>query len=242
MTMPDLQSNIHSDASNGQPVIEVREVWRTYRAGTPQEVHALRGISLSVPENSFMALKGRSGSGKTTLLNCIGGLDRPTKGEILVFGQAVVQMKEAELTRFRREKVAFIFQSFGLNPNFSALENVELMLLISGHSPRKAKERALEVLDLVGMSRWKLHRPDELSGGQQQRVAIARALANHPRLILADEPTGDLDTATARDVLSLFRRISAEQGVTLLVSSHDPIIREYAQGVIELSDGQLVDT
>jgi ABC-type lipoprotein export system ATPase subunit len=225
---------------DAQPVIDVREVWRTYRAGTPQEVHALRGVSLQVPEHSFMALKGRSGSGKTTLLNCIGGLDRPTRGEIIAFGQSVAHMKESELTRFRRSNVAFIFQSFGLNPNFSALENVELMLLIAGQSPRQANRRAVEVLDLVGMGRWKHHRPDELSGGQQQRIAIARALANNPRLILADEPTGDLDTATARDVLSLFRRISAEQGVTLLVSSHDPIIRDYAQGVIELSDGQLL--
>jgi ABC-type lipoprotein export system ATPase subunit len=233
MTTPDPQ------VGKGQPVIEVHEVWRTYRAGTPQEVHALRGVSLSVPEHTFMALKGRSGSGKTTLLNCIGGLDRPTKGEILVFGQPVAHLKESELTRFRRQNVAFIFQSFGLNPNFSALENIELMLLISGNSTRQANKRALEVLDLVGMNRWKQHRPDELSGGQQQRVAIARALANKPRLVLADEPTGDLDTATARDVLGLFRRISAEQGVTLLVSSHDPIIREYAEGVIELSDGQL---
>jgi len=240
MTTPDPQTIAHTDASNGQPTIEVREVWRTYRAGTPQEVHALRGVSLQVPEKSFMALKGRSGSGKTTLLNCIGGLDRPTKGEIIVFGQAVAHMKEAELTHFRRSNVAFIFQSFGLNPNFSALENVELMLLIAGQSPRQATRHALEVLDLVGMGRWKHHRPDELSGGQQQRIAIARALANQPRLILADEPTGDLDTATSRDVLGLFRRISAEQGVTLLVSSHDPMIRDYAEGVIELSDGQLV--
>lgn len=240
MTVPDQNSVSTGEISEAQAVIDVRQVWRTYRSGTPQEVHALRGVSLQVPEHRFMALKGRSGSGKTTLLNCIGGLDRPTQGEILVFGQPIASMTEAELTHFRRSNVAFIFQSFGLNPNFSALENVELMLLIAGLSPRQANQRALEVLDLVSMGRWKHHRPDELSGGQQQRIAIARALANHPRLILADEPTGDLDTATARDVLSLFRRISAEQGVTLLVSSHDPIIREYAQGVIELSDGRLV--
>jgi ABC-type lipoprotein export system ATPase subunit len=232
------QSDAVADLSKDL-AIETHDLWRTYRAGTPQQVHALRGINLTIPLGLYAALKGRSGSGKTTLLNCIGGLDRPTSGTVWVFGQEVSRMKEKQLLEFRREQVAFIFQSFGLNPVHSAYENVELVLRIAGQSLRECHRRAMQCLELVGMTRWRHHRPDELSGGQQQRVAIARALANHPRLILADEPTGELDTETAREILALFRAIVREEGVTLLISSHDPLVRKYVERVFELQDGAL---
>ena len=233
--------------TNGTPrvtaatVVAVDNLWRTYRAGTQQEVHALRGVSLKIENPSVVVLKGRSGSGKTTLLNCIGGLDRPTKGTVQVFGWEVSRLGEGKLTQFRRKQVGFIFQSFGLNPLFSAYENVDIMLRMGGASNRECRERTSACLKLVGLTKWANHRPDELSGGQQQRIAIARSLANRPRLLLADEPTGDLDTATTREILTLFRQIVADEGVTVLLSSHDPIAEEYADQVLRLSDGQFVE-
>jgi len=224
--------------------IQTQDLWRTYRAGTAQEVHALKSLSLEIPTGQLVALRGRSGSGKTTLLNCIGSLDKPTKGNIKVFGQEISALSENDLTHFRRSQVSFIFQSFGLNPLFTAYENIELILRIvqpkGGQTSRERKQMTLQALDLVGMSRWQHHRPDELSGGQQQRIAIARALAPLPRLILADEPTGDLDTNTAREIMSIFRRIVDEQKVSLLVSSHDPLINRYADRVLELRSGELI--
>ncbi len=222
-------------------IVSVENLWRTYRAGTQQEVHALRGVSLKIEKPSVVVLKGRSGSGKTTLLNCIGGLDRPTQGSVQVFGWEVSHLGESELTRFRRKQVSFIFQSFGLNPLFSAYENVDIMLRLGGAANRACRERTAACLQLVGLTKWANHRPDELSGGQHQRNAIARALANRPRLLLADEPSGDLDTSTTREILALFRQIVAEEGVTVLLSSHDPIAEEYADQIFHLSDGQLVD-
>ena len=219
------------------PILEVDGVWRTYRPGTHQEVHALRDVSLKIEQPSVVAIKGRSGSGKTTLLNCIGGLDQCTRGTIRVFGQNLAEMDDQHLTRFRRKHVGFIFQSFGLNPSFSAYENVDIMLRMAGESNQVCRERTMFCLELVGLTKWRNHRPDELSGGQQQRIAIARALANHPRLILADEPTGDLDSTTTKDILALFRRIAGEEHVSLLISSHDPIIDLYAERIVRLSDG-----
>ena len=233
--------------TNGTPrvtaatVVAVDNLWRTYRAGTQQEVHALRGVNLKIEKPCVVVLKGRSGSGKTTLLNCIGGLDRPTKGTVQVFGWEVSRLGEGKLTQFRRKQVGFIFQSFGLNPLFSAYENVDIMLRMGGASNRECRERTSACLKLVGLTKWANHRPDELSGGQQQRIAIARSLANRPRLLLADEPTGDLDTATTREILTLFRQIVADEGVTVLLSSHDPIAEEYADQVLRLSDGKFVD-
>jgi putative ABC transport system ATP-binding protein len=219
------------------PIIQTQDLWRTYRTGSRQEIHALRGVNLTIETPGVVAVKGRSGSGKTTLLNCIGGLDQPTRGRVIVFGQDVAQMKEGQLTRFRRGQVAFIFQSFGLNPLFSAYENVDILLRIAGAPNQVCRQRTEELLALVGLTRWRNHRPDELSGGQQQRIAIARALANHPRLLLADEPTGDLDTATTREILTLFRRIVAEENVTILLTSHDPLVDEYVDRVVRLQDG-----
>ena len=223
------------------PILEVEKVWRTYRPGTHQEVHALCDVSLKVEQPSVVAIKGRSGSGKTTLLNCIGGLDKPSQGKINVFGKNLEEMDDRQLTLFRRKYVGFIFQSFGLNPSFSAYENVDIMLRMAGESNQVCRERTEFCLEMVGLTKWRHHRPDELSGGQQQRIAIARALANHPRLILADEPTGDLDSTTTKDILALFLRIAAEEHVTLLISSHDPVIDLYVDRIIKLSDGAVVD-
>jgi len=220
-------------------VITTDNLWRVYKVGA-LEVPALRGITLQIEAGSFVALKGRSGSGKTTLLNCLGGLDQPTSGDVQVLGHSIAQLNDDELTRWRREQVGFVFQSFGLIPTLSAYENVELMLRIKGTAPKENDQRTRACLSLVGLDKWMHHRPYEMSGGQQQRVAIARALANQPRLILADEPTGELDTATAREVLLLFREIVKTEQMTLLMVTHDPLVDEYADRVLLLKDGQIV--
>ncbi len=233
------------NAQSGKPVqvpdemaIEVIDVKRTYRVGG-SDVMALRGINLSVKAGKWIGIKGRSGSGKTTLLNCIGGLDHPNSGTVRFFGQDITRMSDSQLTTWRRKHVGFVFQSFALLPTLSAWENIELPIRIAGQKGRRS--RTEYCMNLVGLGKWASHRPYEMSGGQQQRVAIARALANHPRLILADEPTGELDSTTAREILSLFRKIIETEGVTMLMTSHDPIVLEYVDEVIELQDGQRID-
>jgi putative ABC transport system ATP-binding protein len=218
--------------------VEAMNLVRTYRVGG-SDVMALRGVTLQVKPGRWIGVKGRSGSGKTTLLNCIGGLDHPSSGTVRFFGRDITRMSDGELTNWRRKQVGFVFQSFALLPTLSAWENVELPIRIAGQRDRRARTKFC--LDLVGLTKWANHRPYEMSGGQQQRVAIARALANRPKLILADEPTGELDTTTARDILALFRRIVETEGVTMLMTSHDPIVLEYVDEVIELQDGQRVD-
>lgn len=218
--------------------IETEDLWRVYKTGT-QEVAALRGVSLHLPPRSFVALKGRSGSGKTTLLNCLGGLDRPTRGKILIMGQDISRLSEQAMTQWRREQVGFVFQSFGLLPTLSAYENVELILRIAGARTKDRHERAVECLRLVGLTKWMHHRPYELSGGQQQRLAIARALANRPKLILADEPTGELDSTTANEILGFFRKIVDHEGLTMLVASHDQLVDKYVDRILMMSDGQI---
>ena len=219
--------------------IETEDIWRVYKTGS-LEVAALKGVNLQIAQGTFAALKGRSGSGKTTLLNCLGGLDSPTDGKIRIFGEEIHSWSERQLTRWRREQVGFIFQSFGLLPSLSAFENVELILRMSGVKGRERHEKTVHCLDLVGLTRWMHHRPFELSGGQQQRVAIARALANDPKLILADEPTGELDSTTAREILGLFQQIVREQNVTFLVVTHDNLVDDYVDYVLFLKDG-LID-
>ncbi len=218
--------------------IETEEIWRIYKTGS-LEVAALKGVNLQIAQGTFAALKGRSGSGKTTLLNCIGGLDSPTRGKIRIFGEEIDAWNERRLTQWRRDQVGFIFQSFGLLPSLSAFENVELILRMAGVQSGERQEKATHCLELVGLTRWQDHRPFELSGGQQQRVAIARALANDPKLILADEPTGELDSATAREILSLFQQIVREQNVTLLIVTHDSLVDSYVDTVLYLKDGQI---
>ncbi|MEO8538523.1 MAG: ABC transporter ATP-binding protein [bacterium] len=219
--------------------IEVKGVARKFKVGS-EEVWAVRDIDLSVASGEFLALIGRSGSGKTTLLNLMAGLDRPTAGEISIDGDRVDTMSEGQLDKLRRHKLGFIFQSFGLLPLLSARENVELPLRIAGvgYSDRQAKvKRALE---FVGLGRRADHRPYELSGGEQQRVAIARALATEPSLILADEPTGELDSATATAVFSLLRELARAEGITIVTCTHDRLVMEMAARVEELADGHLV--
>lgn len=226
--------------SNSPYIIETRDVWRVYKLGA-QEVAALRGVNIQIETGKLVALKGRSGSGKTTLLNCLGGLDRPTSGQILIFGTDMATLGDDQLTRWRREKVGFIFQSFGLLPTLSAYENVELMLRLARVGGRERHERTVSVLKMVGLGKWVDHRPYELSGGQQQRVAVARALANRPRLILADEPTGELDSSTAEEILDLFKAIVEQEQVTMLITSHDALVETYADHVLRLQDGQVAE-
>ncbi len=232
---------VASPVVQGPVAIQVDGLTRTYAMGG-QDIPALRGVNMQVPAGRFMALKGRSGSGKTTLLNCIGGLDRPTSGTVSIFGELIEDWSERKLTMWRRQTVGFVFQSFGLMPSLSAYENVELMLRMSGVRGRERRRYAVHCLDLVGLTKWMHHRPFELSGGQQQRVAIARSLANSPRLILADEPTGELDSQTAREILSLFQTIVREQNVTLLMVTHDSLADEYVDEILYLRDGIIADS
>ncbi|MCL4505130.1 MAG: ABC transporter ATP-binding protein [Chloroflexi bacterium] len=218
--------------------VEVVDVVRTYRVGS-NDVLALRGINLQVKPGRWVGVRGRSGSGKTTLLNCIGGLDHPNSGTVRCFGRDITRMSDTDLTRWRRKQVGFVFQSFALLPTLSAWENIELPIRIAGNKDRRARTKYC--LELVGLTKWANHRPYEMSGGQQQRVAIARALANHPNLILADEPTGELDSTTAREILALFRRIIETEGITMLMTSHDPIVLDYVDEVVELQDGQRIN-
>ena len=231
--------NIGTDnTQTDSPLVQLQEVVRTYRTNG-LEVNALRGVNLDLPRGVMAALKGRSGSGKTTLLNLIGGLDRPTRGEVIFDGLPLSQMNEAELTLLRRCRIGFIFQSFALLPTYSAYENVELALRVLGLSRPEQVENARRALRVVGLGRWMDHRPDEMSGGQQQRVAIARALATHPDLILADEPTGELDTTTSRQIFSLFHHIVEKEGLTILLTTHDPLVDEYADIIYQLQDGRI---
>lgn len=219
--------------------IEVRGVGRHFKVGS-EELWAVRNVDLTVASGEFLALIGRSGSGKTTLLNLMAGLDRPTEGEVSIDGDRVDTMSEGQLDKLRRHKLGFIFQSFGLLPLLSARENIELPLRIAGigYSDRQLKvKRALE---FVGLARRADHRPYELSGGEQQRVAIARALASEPTLILADEPTGELDSATATAVFSLLRELARAEGITIVTCTHDRLVMEMASRVEELADGHLV--
>ena len=223
-------------------VIETKDLWRIYpmKNADYDGIAALRGVNLRVRQGRFVALKGRSGSGKTTLLNCLAGLDQPTSGSIRVLGHDLVQMSEQELTTWRREQIGLVFQSFGLLPTLSAYENVELLLRIKGEGYTSRHLRALECLELVGLSDWRNHRPYEMSGGQQQRVAVARALANRAKLILADEPTGELDSKTTQELLAFFRKLVEDEKITLLMVSHDPLVEQHAHEVIFLKDGNLV--
>jgi len=221
-------------------VVETRDLTREFEVGTAI-VRAVDGVSLQVEPGQLVAVRGRSGSGKTTLLSLIGALDRPTRGSAHVVGLAVSEMPERELVGFRRQTIGFIFQAFGLLPILSAAENVEIPLRLVAEEPRRRESRVRELLELVGLADRAGHRPFELSGGEQQRVAIARALANRPKLLLADEPTGQLDSHTGHDVMALIREIVRSEGTTALVATHDPALIDLADRVIELRDGRIVD-
>lgn len=223
-------------------VIETKDLWRVYTSKAGAEVPALRGVNLNVEAGTFVTLKGRSGSGKTTLLNCLAGLDKPTSGSATVLGHDLMQMSDAEATVWRRDQIGLVFQSFGLLPTLSAYENVELLLRIKGDDYDARHKRALKCLEMVSLSKWRDHRPYEMSGGQQQRVAIARALANDAKLILADEPTGELDSKTTRELMTLFRELVETHHITMLMVSHDPLVDAYVHDVLTMKDGMVVNS
>lgn len=220
------------------PLVRTEDLTRVYRAGG-RDVPALQGVSLAIGPGSFVALRGRSGSGKTTLLNCVGGLDRPTSGRVWLEGQDLALQPERRRVRIRRKRIGFVFQSFALLPTYSAEENVDLMLRLAGVSRRQRARRVKEVLAQVGLEKWSGHRPFELSGGQQQRLAIARALCTRPALILADEPTGELDSASGQQILALLRRVAVQEGSTVLMATHDLAADPFVDQVYHLEDGRL---
>ena len=227
-------------SSSGGPAIVVRGVSRDYPGPGGRVVRALQDVSFDVPRGELVALVGRSGSGKTTLLNCIGGLDEPTTGTVHLGGREVTAMSERERTALRRDDVAFVFQTFGLVPMLTAAENVGLPMRLRRVAPAEREARVAELLELVGLARHAEQRPGELSGGQQQRVAIARALANSPEVLIADEPTGQLDAETGRTVMELLQSLVRSQGMTALVSTHDQSLMAIADGTLHLADGHLV--
>lgn len=220
------------------PIVETVGLTREYGSGSTV-VHALRSVDLIVRRGEMIAVCGRSGSGKTTLLNLLGGLDRPTSGRVAVGGRDLADMDETEMTDLRRRRIGFVFQTFGLIPFLSAAENVEVPLRLVRADPGERDARVAELLALVGLSDRARHRPHELSGGEQQRTAIARALANRPGLLLADEPTGQLDSDTGHRVMQLFRSVAAVEGTTVIVATHDPLMLDVADRVVELRDGAL---
>jgi len=229
-------------ASDDTAMVRAEGVSRDYDGGHGRPVvHALKGVDLSAAPGELLCVRGRSGSGKTTLLNLLGGLDRPTAGRIWMAGQEVTAMSEADLVRLHRGTVAYIFQTFGLLPILSAAENVEVPLRLVGTPGSEREYRVQEVLGLVGLAGRARHRPHELSGGEQQRVAVARALANRPKVLLADEPTGQLDSDTGRSIMTVLQSVAKAEGVTTIVATHDPLMIEMADRVVELRDGVLVE-
>ncbi|MFJ9679520.1 ABC transporter ATP-binding protein [Streptomyces sp. NPDC101194] len=230
---------VAEDVARG-PMVRVEDLHRSYGTGAAA-VHALRGVSFELPRGELVALKGRSGSGKTTLLNLVGGLDGPDGGRITVDGTDLAELGESGLLELRRDRIGFIFQSFGLIPILTAAENVGVPLRLCKTDPREREERVALLLSMVGLADHAAQRPGELSGGQQQRVAIARALANRPALLIADEPTGQLDAETGLAVMELLKAVVRSEGVTALVATHDAQLLGLADRVLELSDGHIVE-
>jgi putative ABC transport system ATP-binding protein len=222
-----------------EPLIELESVSKEYRNGAAR-VHALTEVTLSLPHRELIVVHGRSGSGKTTFLNMIGGLDRPSSGRVTVDGAEVSSLPEEALVGYRRETVGFVFQSFGLIPILTAAENVEVPLRLRRLEPAARAERVHDLLRLVDLSDRANHRPQELSGGEQQRVAIARALANEPRLLIADEPTAQLDSQRGRTIMSVMRKLVDERGVSVIVATHDPLLIGMGDQVVQLRDGVVV--
>ncbi len=221
-------------------VLEARELWKVYDTGT-NRVEALRKVSVSLKSGEMVAVMGQSGCGKTTLLNCLSGLDDITSGEVLIHGQPLSQMSDYDLTSLRGSQLGFIFQSFNLLPVLTAVENVELPLLMAGNPPREARAKALEALDAVGLAERDGHLPAELSGGQLQRVTIARSFVHDPAVIFADEATGNLDSQTSDEIINLLLSLNAERGVTMLLVTHDSEIAERCSRVLVMQDGLIVE-
>ena len=218
-------------------MITTQDLWKTYVMGS-EEIHALRGVSINIEKGEYVAIMGPSGSGKSTLMNLIGCLDTPTRGSYMLNGKEVGSMNDDELARIRNEEIGFVFQTFNLLPRATALHNVELPLVYAGVSGKERLERAKGALDKVELSTRASHRPNELSGGQRQRVAIARALVNNPSILLADEPTGNLDSKTGEEIMGVFKKLHAS-GNTIILVTHEPDIAAHAHRVISIRDGQV---
>jgi putative ABC transport system ATP-binding protein len=223
--------------SENEPLIRTQDLWKTYQMGTT-EVHALQGVTFEIYRNEYVAIMGPSGSGKSTLMNVIGCLDAPSSGQYWLNGKLVSSMDDDELARIRNKEIGFVFQTFNLLPRASALQNVELPLVYSGVPARERLERAQHALAMVELTDRIYHRPNELSGGQRQRVAIARALVNNPSIILADEPTGNLDSRTGIEIMKLFEKLQTD-GNTIILVTHERDIAEYAQRIISIRDGKV---
>ncbi len=237
-SVTDLAGRIITTQPEARPVIELDHIHKTYTMGDV-EVHALRGISLTIREGEFVAIMGTSGSGKSTTMNIIGCLDRPNRGSYILDGQDVSEMSKDDRADIRNRKLGFVFQGFNLLSRTSALENVELPMLYAGIDAAERQRRAAEALSSVGLVGRERSHPNQLSGGQQQRVAIARALVNDPALILADEPTGNLDSRTSVEVMEIFQRLNRERGITLILVTHEHDIADYADRVIVFKDGKI---
>lgn len=222
---------------DARSMISMRNIWKTYQMGTEQ-LHALRDVSFDVKKNEYVAIIGPSGSGKSTLMNLIGCLDSPTSGEYWINGNLVSEMEDDELARIRNREIGFVFQTFNLLPRATALHNVELPLIYAGLRSAERQEKAQAALASVELGERSLHKPNELSGGQRQRVAIARALVNHPSILLADEPTGALDTKTSYEIMALFEKLH-EEGNTIILVTHEPDIAERAHRIITIRDGRI---
>ena len=217
-------------------VVQARDLQKVYDIGKVQ-VHALKGIDLDIAKGEMVSVMGPSGCGKTTLLNCLSGIDEPTQGSIMVEGKVLIAMTDNEKTEYRAKRIGFIFQAYNLLPVLTAVENVELPLLLSGIKLKEARKRALETLDLVGLKKWAAHRPSELSGGEQQRVAIARSLVNNPAIVFGDELTGNLDEETSNQVMDLICDLNEKNKQTFVIVTHDPNVGERAHRVLRLRDG-----
>lgn len=229
------------DKKNQKPLIEMKDIIKKYYIGEPNELQILQGISLNIYEGEFVAIVGESGSGKSTLMNIIGALDKPTEGSYILDGIDVQNASEKEMNNIRNQKIGFVFQNFNLIGRNSALKNVELPMLYSGVNSKKRTERAMELLEKVGMADRYKHKPNELSGGQKQRVAIARSLANDPSIILADEPTGALDSETSRIVMDIFHDLNKTQKKTIILITHSKELAEEYPRIITIKDGAIVD-
>jgi putative ABC transport system ATP-binding protein len=222
-----------------QPLISIEDLRKIYHVGD-QEIHALCGVSLTIQPGEFVAIMGPSGSGKSTMMNVLGCLDKPTLGEYVLDGHAISKLHDDDLAIIRNRKIGFVFQSFNLLSRTSAVENVELPMLYSGVSSKERRQRAIDALQSVGLGTRLYNKPNELSGGQQQRVSIARALVNNPVIIMADEPTGALDTRTSVEIMSIFQRLN-DMGKTIILVTHEPDIAEYAKRIVRFRDGQIVE-
>jgi len=222
------------------PMIHLENIVKRFYENKDNELEILHGINLDIYEGEFVAIVGESGSGKTTLMNIIGVLDRPTEGEYYLDGISIAEAKDKELSHIRNQKIGFVFQTYNLISRTSALKNVELPLLYAGYSKKERREKAKKYLEMVGMSDRMSHKPDELSGGQKQRVAIARALANDPAIILADEPTGALDSVTGRTIMDIFHKLNREQGKTVVLITHSKELAEETDRIVTIQDGYIV--